>query len=107
LLRKQGMFILTLNNRRSWWKLLLSQTGYLRQREAEIAKEHYFQWSFAECQTFLCEYMNLERMSTVTFFPYVPHAWRYLLPMADFLGKRFLPDYGANILVVSRKTGAG
>ncbi len=105
LLRKNGIFILILNNRRSWWKLLLSQTNYLRLREEEIAKEHYFQWSFTECKVHLSEHIAVSSMSTVTFFPYVPYVWRYLLPVADLLGKRFLRRHGANILVVARKTG--
>jgi ubiquinone/menaquinone biosynthesis C-methylase UbiE len=49
LLRTNGLFIMTLNNRRSWWKTVLSRTKYLKRREEEIAKEHYFQWSYAEC----------------------------------------------------------
>src|SRR5688572_16010506 len=47
LLRKGGIFVLTLNNRRSWWKALLARTDYLKRREEEIAREHYFQWSYS------------------------------------------------------------
>lgn len=105
LLKKNGSFILTLNNRRSWWKALLSGTGYLRRREAEIAREHYFQWSFAECAAHLSEYLSVERMSTVTFLPFVPTVWRPLLPLSDRIGRFVAPKYGSNIVAVCRKRG--
>jgi len=56
ILRKNGKFILTLNNRRSWWKLLLSRTDYLKAREQEVAQEHHFQWSFLRCKSSLSEF---------------------------------------------------
>lgn len=39
LLKMNGFFILTINSRSSWWKLLLSGTDYVRKRNSEIAKE--------------------------------------------------------------------
>ncbi|MDQ3803250.1 MAG: class I SAM-dependent methyltransferase [Acidobacteriota bacterium] len=103
LLREGGVFLLTLNNRRSWWKLLLSGTDYLRRREEEIAREHYIQWSFAECEAHLSEFLRVSRMSTTTFLPYVPRVWRYALPASDLLGRLLLRGYGANIVAVCRK----
>jgi ubiquinone/menaquinone biosynthesis C-methylase UbiE len=103
LLRKNGIFVLTLNNRRSWWKLVLSKTNYLRVREEKIAKEHYFQWSFVECARNLSEYVDVSRMSTITFLPYVPYVWKYLLPVSDILGKPLLRKYGSNILALCQK----
>lgn len=105
LLKKNGIFILTLNNRRSWWKALLSGTGYLRRREAEIAKEHYFQWSFSECAANLSDFLSIIRMSTVTFLPFIPKIWRPLLPVADRIGSVVAPRYGANIVAVCQKRG--
>jgi ubiquinone/menaquinone biosynthesis C-methylase UbiE len=103
LLRIDGVFILTLNNRRSWWKVLLSDTKLLKAREAEIDKEHYFQWSFAECEANLCKHLEITRASTLTFFPFIPKIWRFVLPSADVLGKVFLHRRGANILMVCQK----
>jgi ubiquinone/menaquinone biosynthesis C-methylase UbiE len=103
LLRKTGVFIFTLNNRGSWWKLLLSRTNYLRLREQEIAKEHYFQWSYAECESNLSRYFTITRISTITFFPFVPVVWRYLLPVSDAAGQYMLHKYGGNILAVCQK----
>ena len=103
LLREGGVFLLTLNNRRSWWKLLLSRTEYLRRREEEIAREHYIQWSFAECAAHLSEFLHVARMSTTTFVPYVPKIWKYALPASDLVGRLLLRGYGAYILAVCRK----
>jgi len=105
LLRPGGIFLLTLNNRRSWWKLLLSRTDYLRRREAEIAREHYIQWSFSECAARLSEFLQVSSMSTTTFIPHVPKVWRYALPASDLLGRQLLRGYGAYILAACRKRG--
>lgn len=72
LLRKGGIFILTLNNRRSWWKVMLSRTAYLKRREEEIAREHYFQWSFSECESHLAEFIPVRHIYTTTFVPFIP-----------------------------------
>jgi SAM-dependent methyltransferase len=103
LLRGDGVFLLTLNNRRSWWKALLSGTEYLRRREEEIAREHYIQWSFDECRARLSEFLHVSRMSTTTFTPYVPRVWRYALPASDLAGRRLLRRHGGYILAVCRK----
>jgi ubiquinone/menaquinone biosynthesis C-methylase UbiE len=103
LLRNDGVFILTLNNRRSWWKVLLSGSEYLKAREDAIAREHYFQWSFAECQANVCRQFELKTAATMTFFPFVPKLWRLLLPSSDLLGRRLLPQSGANILMVCQR----
>jgi ubiquinone/menaquinone biosynthesis C-methylase UbiE len=102
-LRKDGKFILTLNNRRSWWKSLLSGTDFLKRREELIARDHYFQWSFAECKSNLSEYFDITSAASVTFFPFVPKLWRLALPVSDVLGKAFARAYGANILAICRK----
>lgn len=106
LLRPGGLFLLTLNNRRSWWKALLSSTDYLRRREAEIAREHYIQWSFRECAANLSEFLEVSQIGTTTFLPHVPKVWRYALPAADLLGRRLLGAYGAYTLAACRKRGA-
>ena len=103
LLRVNGIFILTINNRRSWWKLLLSGTDYVRRREKEIAEEHYFQWSFSECRSNLSEFLSVSHMRTTTFIPFMPKIWRYLLPVSDLIGEPLLRKYGANILAVCQK----
>lgn len=103
LLREGGIFILTLNNRRSWWKIMLSRTAYLKRREEEIAKEHYFQWSFAECKSRLSEFIPVSEMRTTTYVPFVPKVWRYLLPASDALGKILSVRLGANIIAVCEK----
>ncbi|MDQ3818251.1 MAG: methyltransferase domain-containing protein, partial [Acidobacteriota bacterium] len=103
LLRKNGLFIMTLNNRRSWWKVALSRTRYLKKREEEIAKDHYFQWSYAECKSQLSEFLSVVEMRTITYIPFVPRLWRYLLPLSDLVGKTVLPGYGANIIAVCKR----
>lgn len=98
LLRPGGILIVTLNNRRSWWKVLLARTAHGRRREVEIAREHYFQWGFDECRERVSEFLHVSEMRTVTFFPFVPKAWRVLLPTADVLGKALLRKRGGNVL---------
>lgn len=105
LLRKNGSFILTLNNRRSWWKILLSGTAYLRRRDEAIAREHYFQWSFSECESNLSDFLPIKQMITLTFLPFIPKIWRYLLPLSDFIGGFLLRRYGAYIVAVCQKRG--
>jgi ubiquinone/menaquinone biosynthesis C-methylase UbiE len=105
LLRKGGIFILTLNNRRSWWKVMLSRTAYLKRREEEIDREHYFQWSFSECESHLGEFIPVRHIYTTTFVPFIPHLWRSLLPVSDFFGRPLLRKYGANIIAVCQKPG--
>ena len=103
LLRGGGVLTLTRNNRRSWWKTLLSRTAYLKRREEEIAKEHHFQWSFAECESHLAEFIPVSEMSTTTYVPFVPKVWRLLLPASNALGKILFTKLGANILAVCEK----
>jgi ubiquinone/menaquinone biosynthesis C-methylase UbiE len=103
LLRKGGVLIVTLNNRRSWWKAMLARTAYLKRREEEIAREHYFQWSFSECETRLAEFIPVRHIYTMTFVPFIPYLWRLLLPLSDLFGRPLLRKYGANIIAVCQK----
>jgi ubiquinone/menaquinone biosynthesis C-methylase UbiE len=105
LLRKNGLFMMTLNNRRSWWKTALSRTEYLKRREAEIAREHYFQWSYAECKSHLSEFIPVIEMRTITYIPFIPKLWRVLLPLSDLLGPAILPKLGANIIAICQTPG--
>ena len=103
LLKKDGVLILTINSRSSWWKLLLSGTDYMKEREKQIAKEHYFQWSFSECESNLSEFFSIKYMCTTTFIPFIPKIWKYILPVSNRLGERLLRKHGANILAVCQK----
>lgn len=107
LLKRNGVFILTINSRSSWWKLLLSGTHYVRTREEQIAEEHYFQWSFSECESNLSEFLFVRDMRTTTFVPFIPKIWNYVLPVSDRVGKHLLRKYGANILAVCQKQLSG
>ena len=102
-LRKGGTFILLMNNRRSWWKTLLSHTSYMQERERQIAGVHYVQWSLADCKKVLSEFMPVVKIYSTTFLPYVPKIWPYVLPVFDMIGKRLMPARGANIIAVARK----
>lgn len=104
LLRKGGLFVLVMNNRRSWWKLLLSRTDYLRKREEKIAQEHYILWSLSECEAHLSNFMPVIKIHSTTFIPFMPRVWKILLPVTDFFGRLLLPKYGANIIAICKKT---
>lgn len=103
LLKPNGYFIMSINNKGSWWKRLLSGTEYLRKREELIAQEHYFQWSTNDCEKCLNKYFRVENMFTITYFPYVPKVWKYILPVAEIAGRRLLPRLGANLICVAKK----
>jgi SAM-dependent methyltransferase len=103
LLRHNGQFILSINNSRSWWKLLLSKTRYLKRREDAIAKSHYIQWSAAECKFRVARYLEPHKLCTTTFFPFVPKIWRICLPICNIIGKFILRRFGANTFAVFEK----
>jgi ubiquinone/menaquinone biosynthesis C-methylase UbiE len=103
LLREDGLFVLTLNNRRSWWKCLLSRTDYLKKREEAIAKEHYFQWSYSDCKSYLSNFFTVKQIHTTTFIPYIPKLWHYALPLSNLIGRSFFSMYGSNIIAVCQK----
>jgi ubiquinone/menaquinone biosynthesis C-methylase UbiE len=103
LLKEDGLFILTLNNRHSWWKWLLSGTDYLKKREEAIAEEHYFQWSYSDCKSYLSDFFTVKQICTTTFIPYIPKIWQYALPLSNLIGSSLFPTYGSNILAVCQK----
>src|SRR5258708_3073254 len=83
LLKKDGVLILTINSRSSWWKLLLSGTDYIKEREKQIAEEHYFQWSFSECKSNLSEFFSINYIRTTTFIPFIPNIWKHVFPLSN------------------------
>lgn len=101
-LRPGGSLIVQLNNRRSWWKVLLSRTSLVRKREAAIAREHYIQWSLGELQARLAAHFEIIHARTITYAPFVPVIWRPLLAIADVVGPLILPGRGANSIVIGR-----
>lgn len=101
--RPGGLVIALLNNRRSWWKVLLANTDLWRRREAAIAREHYIQLSLQDLVAELAAFFRPVRAYTTTFVPYVPIAWRVLLPLADAIGSKVMPRAGANSIVVCRR----
>lgn len=100
LLRKEGKFILCFNNRRSWWKILLKNTNYLKNREAIISNEHYFQWSFNEAVNILTSNFDYIQATTKVFIPFVPFIWKFLFPIAELFGPKLIKKYGGNICLV-------
>jgi ubiquinone/menaquinone biosynthesis C-methylase UbiE len=104
LLRKDGKFILCFNNRKSWWKILLKDTKYLRNRETLIENEHFFQWSFKEAISVLELSFDQIQATTKVFFPFAPFVWKYFFPVAEILGPKLIRNYGGNICLVCQST---
>lgn len=104
-LRPGGHLLLELNNRGSWWKVLLRGTTLMREREVRIAREHTFQWTLGECLTELRPWFVVVRAGTLTFLPYLPLLWRIALPIADSIGPRVFPARGGNMLVLCQRDG--
>lgn len=102
-LKPGGYFIISINNKGSWWKRILSGTEYLHRREVLIAQEHYFQWSTEECEQYLSKFFYISKVYTITYFPFVPKIWKLFLPAAEIVGKQLLPRLGANMVCVARK----
>jgi SAM-dependent methyltransferase len=98
--RPGGLVLVHLNNRRSWWKAVLTGTGVLRRRQSAISREHYIQLSLSELIDELSGFFRPTRSYTVTFAPHVPIAWRVLLPIFEAVGPRLLPAGGANSIVI-------
>lgn len=103
LLRSGGVLVLTVNNRRSWWKVLLGRTAALKRREQFIATQHYFQWDVSECEKELGRVFERIEVTTGTYLPYLPRISRSLMPLADWIGKRLAPRRGGNILARASK----
>jgi SAM-dependent methyltransferase len=105
LLRPQGHFFLVMNNRGSWWKRALGRTRYWKRREAQIAREHYIQWTVADARAALGERFTIVEARSLTFVPFIPHLGRWLLPTADRVGALVAPTWGGNMLIVARAGG--
>lgn len=101
-LRPGGYLVVTLNNRRSWWKILLGRTAYLRRREAVIAREHTVLWSLAECREHVAAHFSVVSAFSIIQLPYVPVIWKPLLPVAERIGGSLLPRFGGHSIVVGQ-----
>lgn len=99
LLKPGGTFLVVLNNRRSWWKALLSRTAYLKRREMMIARAHYFQWSPEDGERELRRKFSDVQVSSTTFVPYIARIGKHLLGPANSLGSLLMPRRGANLLM--------
>lgn len=102
-LRPGGSAIITLNNRGSWWKQMLSGTELLKARELAIAADHYFQWTATEATARLASHLTIREVTTRTFLPYLPIVWRAIMPIADFVGSRLAPLGGSITMIVARR----
>lgn len=102
-LRPGGHLVVTLNNRRSWWKLLLARTGFLRRRERLIQGAHSVLWSLRECREHVGRQLTVTEARSVIFIPYIPLLWRIALPLANMLGPLIGPRLGAHSIVLARK----
>lgn len=102
-LRPGGYVIVTLNNRRSWWKAVLAGSALLAAREREMRSEHFAIWSLDECRDHVKRRFSIERADSLIFAPFVPLIWRLIFPLADALGRLFLPRMGGHSVVIGRK----
>ncbi len=101
-LRSGGHLLVTLNNRRSWWKALLSRTRLVRHREERIRRQHMVLWSLAECADHVARHLRVVSSFSVVHAPYVPVAWRVILPLANSIGGVLLPRHGGHSIVMGR-----
>ncbi len=99
-LKPSGIFIFTINNRRSWWKMLLSKTKYLRAREEIIKKDHYILWNPAQAHANISKFLSIQKIETISYMPQLPLVWKLLAPYINRLGRRVAPTLGGNIVGV-------
>ena len=104
LLKKDGIFILCFNNKSSWWKILLKNTKYMKKREFIISSEHYFQWSSAQANDIFSYYFDFVEIDTLIYMPYVPYIWKFLFPISELIGPKFLKLFGWNICLICKIT---
>lgn len=103
LLRPNALFLVVLNNRSSWSKRLLAPTAYAKRRAARIDEDHYFQWSVSDCRAQLSRFFVVSDISTFRYMPFVPRLWRYVRPVADWIGPRLNRTAGCSLIAVCRK----
>jgi len=103
-LKPGGKFIFTLNNKRSWWKILLKNSELLRQRETLILRDHYILWGPHEAETAIGKFLVKSSLRTTCFFPQVPIIWKFLLPPLEKIGYLTKSLTGSNLLGVYQKS---
>ena len=103
ILKPGGILIFSLNNKGSWWKRLLKNSKFLKRREEEILKDHYFLWDTEDAEKAFANLLEIETMETVCHCPQIPYLWKALIGPVNALGSRFAPKLGSNIIAVLRK----
>lgn len=106
ILRPEGRFLMTMNNRSSWWKRALARTKAVEERQIMAQRDHYTLWNPSEARAALEEQLQVEKVVTTTFIPYVPKAWKVLLPLANRLGRGLGSMSGGNMILVATPRGA-
>ncbi len=102
-LKVNGNFILSLNNRSSWWKIILRNTKYLKEREKIIKKDHYILWSANELKNNISIHLKTIKIKTLCFTPQIPRYWRYLTFLFENIGTKLFPLGGSNTIAIFKK----
>jgi len=102
-LKPEGKFVFTLNNRRSWWKILFSNTKLLKRREDLILKDHYFLWGPSETEEVVGTFFRKSILSTTCFIPQIPMIWKLLLQPLEIIGTSTKSLLGSNLTGVYKK----
>jgi len=102
-LKPGGKFVFTLNNKRSWWKIILSNSEFLRRREALILKDHYILWGPSDAKEVIGSYLSSVSLSTTCFVPQIPFVWKLLLRPLEKIGGHTNSLVGGNLLGVYEK----
>lgn len=102
-LKPEGKLVFTLNNKRSWWKILLSNTKFLKRREDLILKDHYILWGPTETEEVLGNFFRKSILSTTCFIPQIPIIWRLLLDPLEKIGNSTKSLLGSNLTGVYKK----
>ena len=99
LLRSGGIFVVQLNSASSWWKIVLARTQLFKARRRRAEAEHFIVWSFEEAYQRLETFFGEVEARSITFIPFIPHVWRGLLAISNWIGDRVAPKKGANLIL--------
>ena len=103
ILKKGCPFIVTLTNKRSWWKVLLKNTRIAKNREKQNNKEHYFIWSPSDAKNNIYPIFNNFFYKTFPHLPFNKYWQLFNIYFDPIFSKLFFNRFGGIFIFKSIK----